>query len=351
MDYQQQKLTFDTTNQYQTLLAFPQHIQTGIDTGLKADLSSVDPRRIRNIVICGMGGSAIGGDILRGYAMQQTAVPVVVNRTYNLPGFVNEETLVITVSYSGTTEETLASYDEAAATGAQIVALTSGGALAAKAKTDGNTVLIVPGGLAPRYATGYLFPPLLALFGRLGLIPDQTRALDALLATAAKAVERYGNLADETNPAIAIAESLHGMLPVIYSPQQSLEAVNVRWRNQISENSKMLAYGNIFPEMNHNEIVGWEQNPEIMKHIAVIALHEKEQGASITRRMNITLDLIRGLAGSVQEIHADEDELLARIFGLICLGDWISYYLAIGTGTDPFPIEKINTLKNALAKG
>jgi glucose/mannose-6-phosphate isomerase len=349
INYTQKLHEFDPTHQYQTLLQFPAHFKQGIDIGNEVDVSDIDADQIKNVVICGMGGSAIGADILKTYLMSELAIPVMVNRGYHLPAYVNNNSLIIAVSYSGNTEETLSSYDDAVLKGAQIAVITSGGRLTELAARHKDVLVNVPGGLAPRYALGYIFPPLLLLFVRLGLTSRRENDLKDTLRTIENAVHHYSDYEAKANDAVQIAEALHGMLPVIYSSQSALEAVNLRWRNQISENSKMLAFGNVFPEMNHNEIVGWEQNPELLQKIAVIALHERNAGPRIARRMNVTLGLIKPYAGHIIEIYADEERLLSRIFGLICLGDWISFYLATGTDTDPFPIEKINKLKDALA--
>lgn len=163
-------------------------------------------------------------------------------------------------------------------------------------------------------------------------------------------VLRYSNYTLETNEAIQLAEKLHGTIPVVYAAQDPMDAVVMRWRCQIEENAKMLSYSNVFPEMNHNEIVGWEQNPNLLKHIAVITLHDRDELPQIRTRIHVTLDLLRECAAGIFEVEASEALLLSRVLGSICLGDWMSFYLAIGTQQDPFPIAKIDALKAALAQ-
>jgi glucose/mannose-6-phosphate isomerase len=136
---------------------------------------------------------------------------------------------------------------------------------------------------------------------------------------------------------------------VIYGPE-SIECVLTRWRCQIEENAKMLAYSNVFPELNHNEIVGWEQQPDLLKRIAIISLRERDEADAIARRIEFTLDILTPYAGDIIRITAEERTFLGRLLSLICLGDWVSFYLAIGTRQDPFPIQKIDALKSALAR-
>ncbi|MFA6235438.1 MAG: bifunctional phosphoglucose/phosphomannose isomerase, partial [Bacteroidota bacterium] len=313
------------------------------------DLSSIDAPALRNMLVCGMGGSAIGGDILRVFAEQKARIPIAVNRGYIIPGYVDRHTLVVVVSYSGGTEESLAAYAEARRRKAQCVVVTSGGSLLQQAEDAGVPAAIIPGGLAPRCALGYLFFPLLMIAARLDIFDLQQSALHAGIAVLEKCTREYADHLGEGNEAIAIAERLRGRLPVLYGAQLGLDAVLMRWRCQIEENAKMLAYTNVFPEMNHNEIVGWEQNEDLLRRIAVVVLHDRDDLPQIRKRISVTLDILRPFAADIIEVHADEDHPLARILGLICLGDWVSFYLAMTSGVDPFPIVNIDRLKSALS--
>lgn len=342
--------TRDSHDMYSVLCDYPQQAQTGMDIGNSVNLSGIRTAEIRNLVICGMGGSAIGGDVLRVYAEKQARIPISVNRGYHLPGFVDAHTLVIVISYSGGTEESLSAYADARAMKAQCVVITSGGELLDRAETDGVPAAIIPGGLAPRSALGYLFFPLLMIVARLDILDLQQSVLAGTVATLESATKEYADYLHAENSAIALAEKLRGRLPVLYAAQVGLESVLTRWRCQIEENAKMLAYSNVFPEMNHNEIVGWEQNPDLLGRIAVVVLHDRDDLPQIRRRIAVTLDLLRPMAAEIVEVYAKEDTLLSRILGLICLGDWVSFYLAIISGVDPYPIEKINRLKEELAK-
>ncbi|MBR9974904.1 MAG: bifunctional phosphoglucose/phosphomannose isomerase [Bacteroidetes bacterium] len=347
-DYAHRISLHDSHDMYSVLCDWPGQAKTGMDVGNAVPLRGIDGAGLSNMLVCGMGGSAIGGDVLRVFAETQGRIPIAVNRGYTLPGYVGPKTLVVVMSYSGNTEESLASYDEARKRRAQIVVVTSGGTLLDRAEADRVPAAIIPGGLAPRCALGYLFLPLLMIAARLDIIDIERSALDAALATLEAATREYADHDDPRNTAIDIAERLRGKLPVLYGAQAGLDAVLMRWRCQIEENAKMLSYSNVLPEMNHNEIVGWEQNPDLLRRIAVVVLHDLGDHPQIRKRISVTLDIIRPLAADIIEIYANEEHPLARVLGLICLGDWVSFYLAMTSAVDPFPIVNIDRLKKEL---
>ena len=349
LDYQQLITRHDPTHQYEVLHSYPNQEETGTAAAQNTDLSGIDASFVRTVVITGMGGSAIGGDLIRTLALDRSAVPIIVNRSYSVPGYVNEHTLVIVASYSGTTEETLSAFADATRRGAQIVVISSGEMLLERCAKHGIPCVAIPGGLPPRHAFGYLFFAMAGVCRRLDLLEVPEDAMREARDVLRKAVEKYASLDRERNAAIQIAERLHGMLPVLYAHGDRFECVLTRWRCQIEENAKMLAYSNVFPELNHNEIVGWEQHPDLLGRIAVVTFREQHEAPEIRKRIDITLDLLRPYAGAIIDVMAEEETHLGRVLGLICLGDWISFYLAIGTGKDPFPIQKINALKSALA--
>ncbi len=348
-DYAQRISLLDSHDMYSVLLDYPGQARTGMNVGNAVNLSSIDTSQIRNMLVCGMGGSAIGGDVLRVYAEQKSRIPIAVNRGYVLPGYVGRNTLVVVMSYSGGTEESLAAYAEAQRRHAQCVVVTSGGTLLEQATADGVPAAVIPGGLAPRCALGYLFFPLLMIAARLDIIDLEQSALEGSLALLEQCTHDYADHDGTENLAVSIAERLRGRLPVIYGAQLGLDAVLMRWRCQIEENAKMLSYSNVLPEMNHNEIVGWELNEDLLKRIAVVVLHDRADLPQIRKRIAVTLDIIRPLAADIIEIYAEESHPLARILGLICLGDWVSFYLAMTSGVDPYPIVNIDRLKAALS--
>jgi glucose/mannose-6-phosphate isomerase len=350
IDYRRKQEQFDTTGQYANILGFPEQAVEGLRAAEAADLHACRTWLIRTVIVSGMGGSAIGGDILRSLALRALHVPYFVNRTYHLPGFIHDSTLLIAMSYSGNTEETLSAYNEARDHGAAIIAITTGGELAARAEADAVPIVRLPAGLAPRFALGYLFFALLGTMRVLGLLDIDDEDIAETIDMLRRKGEELGRMDDPANQAIAIAERLHGKLPVLYSGPELLEAAAIRWRCQIEENAKTLAYSNVIPELNHNEIVGWERNPDLLGRIAVLLLRDPGDAPEIARRFDVTTDLIRAVAGDIIEVRPTSTAPLARILELICIGDWVSFYLALGTDTDPFPIEKINALKAALAQ-
>ncbi|MBL0175267.1 MAG: bifunctional phosphoglucose/phosphomannose isomerase [Ignavibacteria bacterium] len=350
IDYPRKIAQNDPTGQFANLAGFPSQANVGLAAAADADLLPLAGKTFSSLVIIGMGGSAIGGDILRSWASAQSRIPILVNRGYRLPGFVGPTSLVVALSYSGMTEETLSGYADARARGASIIAVTTGGELQLRAVADGVPVVSIPAGLAPRFALGYLFFALLGVARRLDLVTVGTDELREAIACLERKAVDLARPGDTSNEAIAIAERLHGMLPVLYSGTELLEGVAVRWRCQVEENAKALAYSSVLPELNHNEIVGWERNPDLLKRIAVIMLRDPSDSMEVSLRFDVTRDLIRAAAGDIIEIRSAAVSPLARVLELVCLGDWVSYYLAVGTDTDPYPIEKINALKSALAQ-
>lgn len=338
---------YDNFNLFSVNRAFGEQIEEALIIG-----SNLEPdealKDINNIIISGLGGSAIGGDLLRSYLHYECKIPIYVNRNYLLPEYADENTLVIICSYSGDTEESLSAYEDAVRRGCKIVCSTSGGKLIVLAETQNRLLIKLPRGYQPRCALAYSFFPMLMLLNKLGLVSDNTDAILKVINLVKRRAEQYSLIDEKKNNAIRIAKHLQGKIPVIYSSSDLLDIANLRWRSQMEENAKCLAYGNLLPEMNHNEIVGWQQNPDLTKNFAVIALYDREDNPSITKRMHITLDVIKDNRGPQIEIDGEGETKLERIFDVIYLGDWVSFYLAIYYKTDPTPIEKINILKNKL---
>lgn len=306
---------------------------------------------VENVVICGMGGSAIGGDLLKACVGDRVKVPVEICRNYSLPGYVGEKTLVIAGSYSGNTEETLSAYGEAKSRKAAITAITTGGKLAEQCEADGYKWLRIPSGFQPRAATGYSFMPLLVLFERWGLIGPQADAIAALYETldATIAQNQYAAPA-ATNPSKQLAHKLHGKLPIIYAGQDAFYPIAARWRGQFNENSKHFAHDSVLPEMNHNEILGWKNPEAILKQTHIVYLLDSGYHPQTQKRFAIMKNVVRDLAGEVSEVYSSGNGLLARMFSVINFGDFVSIYLAFLNEQDPTPIPAINYLKTELSK-
>jgi glucose/mannose-6-phosphate isomerase len=341
----------DRSNMAGLIASFPRQCRVAKKIGLAFDLPRSYEKRYENIVCTGLGGSAIGADIMRSYMLDSAKTPLVVNRGYLLPGFVGSRSLVIVSSYSGDTEETISAYKDARRKGANVVAITSGGCLRKMAEADGFPVLIIPGGLPPRAALGYSSITLLTVLSKAGIIKDQSSQIDEAIAVMSRLQsEKIGlSVAHKNNIAKTVAASLYDKYPVIYGAQDRIDAVVTRWRGQLAENAKTLASSHFFPEMNHNEIVGWDHPAAILKNCAVVMLRDGQDHPRVAKRMDITEKLIGPGCASITEVRSSGKGLLARIFSLVYTGDFVSFYLAMLNKCDPTPVERIAYLKKRLS--
>ncbi len=331
--------------------SFPVQCRDARKIGLKFDLPEELKAEYENITFTGLGGSAIGADLVRSYVAGEARLPLFVNRNYTLPHFVGNKSLVVAASYSGNTEETLSAYRDARAKKARIIAVTSGGELAKQAKADGAGLITIPQGFPPRCALGYSFFPLLVLLSRIGVISDKSGEIDEAIDLMEKMriVALGHEIPERRNKAKKIARFLRGKYPIIYGGQDHIDSVVTRWRGQIAENSKALASSHVFPEMNHNEIVGWENPKALLKYFVILMLRDKGDHPRIAKRMDITRDIIMRQGVKVLEVNSEGKGLLARIFSLIYIGDFASFYLAILNKVDPTPVERVTFLKKELA--
>ncbi|MDI6766247.1 MAG: bifunctional phosphoglucose/phosphomannose isomerase, partial [Bacteroidota bacterium] len=312
--------------------------------------SSIRRSRIDTIVITGLGGSAIGGDLLRSYLAEEIKIPIIINRHYFLPEFVNERTLVVVSSYSGNTEETIAAHADAKKRKAKVLCISSNGETAQMTKKFRHPLITIPKGLPPRAALGYSFFPILISLAKMKLIKSKDTDIKETIAMLKKKSKLY-SASNDRNPAFQFAKQLYMKLPIIYSAADRFDIVNLRWRGQIAENAKQLAFGHVLPEMNHNELVGWKVLRRTMEEdLVVVFLRDKGDHERVQARIEITKDVIQNYASKVIEVNSEGRSLLARMFSLIYLGDWVSYYLAILNGVDPTPVKVIDYLKNELAK-
>lgn len=339
----------DVEGMYEAVRSFPGLLREGRRRALQAETRGWPGTDVNGVVVAGMGGSAIGGDILSALAANQATVPIVVSRSYSLPAWVGSDTAVVTSSYSGNTEETLAAFDDACGRGARVLAISTGGELAAKAEEQNIPLVSLPAGIQPRAALPHSLSALLTVTEPLrltGVKPDHWA--EAASITAAQS-EVMANIADPNNPAVTLARALHGYFPVIYSSEQ-FAAANTRWRNQLHENAKSLAVGNLLPEMNHNEVMGWARFQPELKQLAVVVLRDIEDHARTQRRMDVTRSLLEPYAQSWHDVWSEGSSLLARLLSIMYISDWVSLYLAIMNNTDPSPVGLISRLKAALVE-
>jgi glucose/mannose-6-phosphate isomerase len=330
------------------LESLPEQVREAAQSGRELSISVSDDIRI--LVITGLGGSAIGGDLIKSIAGPMLKVPLIVSRDYGLPKFVNPTSLVVACSYSGNTEETLSAYQEARRVGARILCMTSGGQLGAMAKEDKVPLLSLPAGLPPRAALGYALITLLIILHSIAFIPDMTESINEAISLLSKLRLQYGTLNPEAfNPAKSLARSLSGKVIAIYGSSGIMDAVAYRWRSQIAENAKNLAFHHALPEMNHNELVGWLYPEEVLRRIGVVFLRDKADHPQVQRRFDLSRELIETKAGVVHEVWSEGRSLLARVMSAIYIGDFVSLYLAYLNGADPTPVQVIDYFKSRLS--
>jgi glucose/mannose-6-phosphate isomerase len=339
----------DKSFMFEKIAELPDQIREGWRIAGEAD-RPIDFDRIHSIVFAGMGGSAIAGDIIRGFLGDALRMPFHVNREYGLPGFAGSGTLLIASSYSGNTEETLSAVREALNRGCDWRAVTSGGQLGETARQKKRPLITLPPGYPPRAALGYSLGALLNLFSPLVPGLDQS-AIDATVGFLKDESGPWLDIGLHENKPLALAEKLTGRLPLLYTSTGSGEAVAMRWKAQINENAKTHAFVGLLPEMNHNEIMGWEQNQgniDILKLMAPVIIRFKNDHDRVRIRMALTRRIIERIEVEVHEIEARGSNLLDQILYLILFGDLVSFYMAILQGVDPTAIGNINALKKGL---
>ncbi len=336
-------LKTDSSGMMAKLATLPDQIVDGLELAREAWQPFVG-QKPRALVVAGMGGSAIGGELLRSYVRYRMHTPISVCSGYRLPGFIDGESLVVVSSYSGNTEEALACFEEAVERRAAIGCITSGGELLLRAEERSVPSVVLPAGFPPRAALGYSFSALLGLVWALRLCPPDTDGVDECLATLRQLREAYSNPQTKTNRAVSIAEGLMGTTPLIYCSDE-LAAVGLRWKNQLCENSKKMAFAGYLPEMSHNDIMGWEvgdSHPEV----GVILLRTPDDHPGIASRLDFLKGLITDDSCFLEEIWSVGTSLLSRLFSLILLGDYVSVYMALMRGLDPTPIATIERMKS-----
>jgi len=339
----------DTDNMHQSIYEFSDHLMQAVEIGKSISLKN-QYNDIRNIIVAGMGGSAIGGDVAKLLCKNELKVPMVVSRNYTLPGWANENTLVICCSYSGNTEETLAAFEHARDKGAKIVGISTGGNLSEKMTELELDLVTIPSGFQPRAALAFSMVPMLFLLQKMGLIGTETINQLPDAASLIKSIrDRYGKQSDD-NPTFTLAQQIYKTIPVIYGETDATGTLAVRFKGQLSENAKMLAYCNELPEMNHNEIVGFKNNQDILNHISVIWLKDKKDHPRTALRRDSTQEIISDLCANHEVLSAEGDSATTRFLHLIHYGDWLSYWCAILHRTDPTPVKNIDRLKAILSE-
>ena len=319
---------------------FSNHLREAIEIANNTTLSPYT-KEIRNILICGLGGSGIGGTIVSDIISSKVNIPIAATKDYSIPNFVNEHTLVIANSYSGNTEETLYALEKCQARGAEIAVITSGGKLKTIAEENKYNNIIIPGNQPPRAMFGYAFTELFFMLNHYGIIDDSFKSdFD-------KAINLIDTeKADIQKQAMSLAKKMYKQTPVIYVAK-GFEGVAVRFRQQLNENSKMLGWHNVVPEMNHNELLGWRTNVD---DLAVVYFRNKCDYDRNQIRMDINKKVISKFTSNITEIWSKGDSLIENSLYHISVGDWTSWYLSEMNNVDAIEIDVIDFLKGELAK-
>jgi glucose/mannose-6-phosphate isomerase len=301
-----------------------------------------------NIIVAGMGGSAIGGDLLKDWARDKLKVPIEVNREYKLPHYAGKKTLVIVSSYSGDTEESLSAFLDALKRKCMIFCVSSGGALLAAAKKHVVPYLQVPSSMPPRAALPYMLVPLLVFMEKAGFVSGLQTELDEAFAIIEK-------VSKENSPETPMVESfakntahhIGDSAPAVYG-FGVYRSVAQRFKQQFNENSKSAGKWEVFPELDHNEIVGWEGRGEQCKYFSVIFIRDKAEPAEIETRIETTKAIMERAGLVMFDLEVQGESTLAKMLSTIVVGDFLSVYLAVLRGVDPTPVLTINYLKNTL---
>ena len=339
----------DTDGMLEAAAGLPEQVTAAVREarGLDGLPDKVD---VENVVVLGMGGSGIAGDILAATAGPFMPVPVVVSKQYGLPAFVGDGSLVFAVSFSGDTEETVEAATTAALQGAKVVAVTAGGELARLAESWEAPIVRVPDDIPqPRAALGAMAIPAMVILEEIGLFPGAgewiARAVDQLRV-------RRDELVGDGNAAEALARRIGRTIPLVYGGGGLGAVAAQRWKTQINENAKLPAFWNVMPELCHNEIAGWGQHGDLTRQaLTVVALRHDDEHPHIARRFDLVFDMIDEVVAGIEQVRAAGDGQLAQLLDLVLFGDFFSIHLALREGIDPGPAPALDQIKSDLAEG
>jgi len=324
------------------IASLPDHLEAGLRRGLG---HAADLRGAGSVFILGMGGSGIAGEIFSAWVADRSKVSIQVIHDYRLPAYASSGDVLVAVSYSGNTEETVAATTQGIKLGCRLVAVTSGGTLSKLARDAGATVLEVPTGLPPRGAFGHLF----------GILPSLGAdwVYGDLRGELTRAIVHLRDLRDHLRPEIPprknrakdLAVRLRGRVPIIYGAPP-YGPVAKRWQTQLNENAKVLAFSSAFPEADHNELVGWCMDAR-SKRFAPVILRDPDESPEMRRRLDVSATML-ARTSAVEQVHDEDEQLLGRMLGTLYLGDYVSLYLAALRKVDPLPVPPIDELKARL---
>ena len=337
----------DKSNMQGAIMAFPDHIVESFEI-MKNWSPSREYVGIEKIMILGMGGSAIGGDVARMIAQNHCSVPIIVNRSYTIPQWVDSKTLILASSYSGSTEETLSAFSLCQERNCSIIVFSTGGTLTKNAKAMKLDRVSIPKGYQPRAALGYSLTLIILVLEHLGFIPN------IVADNIKKSITPLKNLCSELNKpknsALSIAEGIYSTCPIIYGSEDLTWVVALRFRGQLAENAKMLSFHHHFPEQNHNEIEGWTVNQDIMSRFSIVWILDLDDHSGTQVRMDISSSMLESIPRNQLRILQSGDDRIERVLKLIHYTDWISFYTALLNNVDPTPVNRIQELKIRIAQ-
>jgi glucose/mannose-6-phosphate isomerase len=336
----------DTEDLLEDVLAIPEHLRDALWKAQSVGLEPWDSPG--GMIVAGMGGSAIGGALARAALGDTASRPILSARAYGLPAWTTPDVTVLCASYSGDTEETLAAYEAAGALGAKRVVVTTGGRLGKLARSEGVPVIPVAGGFQPRAAVAYMFVAALEVAALCGAGPRMNSEIDVAAEHLEARVVEWGPDAPSDCLAKQIAMGLQGTIPVIAGAGLT-EAIAYRWKTQINENAKLPAFSHELPELDHNEICGWDGAPELGRFSAVF-LEDADSHPRVRTRIALTEELIADKAHATFRVGTVGQGAVERVMSLVLLGDLVSLYLAVLRGVDPEPVEILVRLKDELAR-
>jgi glucose/mannose-6-phosphate isomerase len=340
----------DKSSMLDTIAQFPDQIKEAIDLAKVAKINHV--MKIDNVIITGMGGSGIAGDIVSRLFRDKIDIPIYVNKEFDLPKWAKKDTLTIFFSYSGNTEETISAFKIAHQKKCNIISISSGGKLQDFSEKRGVPHLLIPSGFQPRAALAYSLFPLLFIFERIGLFRGNLEPdIEETIAITQEVVTNNNkSVIEKNNFSKQIARKIFETIPQIYG-WSFYSPIATRWRQQFNENSKIIAREDVISESNHNDIVGWSLNPEVSKYFSCILFRDKEnESLYMTTRLNFMKKLFEDSTANIIEIYPKGKSRLAKMMYSMYLGDFISCYLAILRKIDPTPVDIIKELKQRLAE-
>ncbi len=339
----------DTLGMFEAAASLPEQVAAAVESS--RGLGGLPSRDyVENVVVRGMGGSGIAGDLLTAVAGPFLPVPVTVVKSYTSPDFVGNGSLVFAISFSGDTEETVEAAGEAFEAGAHLVVITAGGELGGLAEEWGAPTITIPEGIPqPRAGLGAMAIPPLLVLEEIGLFPGASEWIRL-------AVDQLGNRRDQLvqpdNFAERVARGIGRTIPLVHAAQSLGATAATRWRTQINENAKSPAFSSVYPELCHNEVAGWGQHGDVTRQIlTVVNLRHDAEHPQVARRFDLVSELLREVVADVIEVRALGDGDLAQLLDLILLGDFVSLYMARREGIDPGPVPVLGELKRRLAEG